>query len=423
MQDQDNSRRDFLKTAGVGGVGLVALSSPWMKVFGDSKSSSKAASDKVKIGVIGVGSRGSYHLEILKALEQTDNIEVIGVCDNYQPHLDDAIKITKGTAKGYLDYHKLLDVKELDGVVIATPLHLHAAITIDALKAGKHVLCEKAMAKTIEECKKMVDTSKETGKILQIAHQRLFKPTYIKAIEYIRSGKIGKVTQIRAYWHRNNNWRRPLPSPELERQINWRLYREYSCGLMTELASHQIQVANWVLGKTPISVMGTGSINYWKDGREVEDNVAVIYSYADGTQFIFDSVISNKFYGLEEQIMGDKGTMELETNKMYSENPPQPAGILQLVNDIEHGIFDSITVAGASWVPETASKNKGDMICLDDKIDEGRLQLIGFAKAIRLNKPIPQLLEQGYYSGLWTLLGQQAIDEKKIITLPKEYII
>jgi predicted dehydrogenase len=423
MQDQDNSRRDFIKAAGVGGLGLVALSSPWIKVFGDNKANSKAASDKVRIGMIGVGSRGSYHLNYLKQMEQTDNIEVIGVCDNYQPHLNDAIKITNGTAKGYLDYRKLLEVKDLDGVVIATPLHMHAQITVDALKAGKHVFCEKAMAKTIEECKLMVDTARERGKILQIGHQRLFKPTYIKAIEYIRSGKLGKVTQIRAYWHRNNNWRRPLPSPELERQINWRLYREYSCGLMTELASHHIQVANWVLGKTPVSVMGTGSINYWKDGREVEDNVAVIYSYADGTQFVYDSMTSNKFYGLEQQILGDKGTMELETNKMYSENPPQPAGILQLVNDIEHGIFDSITVAGASWVPETAAKNKGEMICLDDKIDEGKLQLIGLVNAIRQNKPVPQLMEQGYYSGLWTLLGQQAIDEKRIVTLPKEYII
>lgn len=423
MQDQDNSRRDFIKAAGVGGLGLVALSSPWMKVLGDNKANSKAAADKVRIAVIGTGSRGSYHLENLKKLEQTDNIEVIGVCDNYQPHLDDAIKIAKETAKGYLDYRKLLEVKDLDGVVIATPLHTHAQITIDALKAGKHVFCEKSMAKTIEQCKQMVDTAKETKKILQIGHQRLFKPTYIKAIEYIRAGKLGKVTQIRAYWHRNNNWRRPLPSPELERQINWRLYREYSCGLMTELASHHIQVANWVLGKTPVSVMGTGSINYWKDGREVEDNVAVIYSYADGTQFIYDSMTSNKFYGLEQQILGDKGTMELETNKMYSENPPQPAGILQLVNDIEHGIFDSITVAGASWVPETAVKNKGEMICLDDKIDEGLLELRGLVNAIRLNKPVPQLMEQGYYSGIWTLLGQQAIDEKRIVTLPASYII
>jgi len=192
---------------------------------------------------------------------------------------------------------------------------------------------------------------------------------------------------------------------------------------MTELASHHIQVANWVLGKTPVSIMGTGSINYWKDGREVEDNIAVVYSYADGTKFVYDSMISNKFYGLEQQVLGDKGTLELETNKFYTENPPKPAGILQLVNDMEKGLFSAVPIAGASWVPETASKYKGDFISLEDKADEGVLQLIGFTNAVRNNKPIPQLLEQGYHSGIWTVLGQQAIDEQKLITLPKEFNI
>ena len=108
---------------------------------------------------------------------------------------------------------------------------------------------------------------------------------------------------------------------------------------------------------------------------------------------------------------------------MYSENPPQPAGILQLVNDMEKGLFNTIPIAGASWVPETASQYKGDYITEDDKIDEGKLQLMAFAGSVRKDKPIPQLLEQGYHSGVWTLMGQQAMDEQKILTLPKEYSI
>ena len=423
MQETDNTRREFLKVMGLGGLGLVTLSSPWMSALADNNAASTGAANKVRVGLIGSGSRGCYHLENLKSLEATNNIQIVAVCDNYAPHLNDGLKIAKGTAKGFSDYRKMLEMKDLDCVLIVTPLHLHASIAVDSMKAGKHVFCEKSMAKTVEECKLMYDTSIQTGKILQIGHQRCFKPSYIKAIEYIRSGKIGKVNQIRAWWHRNNDWRRPLPAPGMDRQINWRLYRDYSLGLMTELASHHIQVSNWVLGKTPISVMGTGSINFWKDGREVEDNIAVVYSYADGTKFVYDSMISNKFYGLEQQVMGDKGTLELETNKFYSENPPKPAGILQLVNDMEHGLFSAVPIAGASWVPETASKYKGDLISLEDKMDEGVLELIGFTNAVRKNKPIPQLLEQGYHSGIWTVLGQQAIDEQKLITLPKEFNI
>jgi len=423
MQETDNTRREFLKVMGLGGLGLVTLSSPWMSALADNNATSKGAANKVRVGLIGSGSRGCYHLDNLKSLEATNNIQIVAVCDNYEPHLNDGLKIAKGTAKGFSDYRKMLEMKDLDCVLIITPLHLHASIAVDAMKAGKHVFCEKSMAKTVEECKLMYDTSIQTGKILQIGHQRCFKPSYIKAIEYIRSGKIGKVNQIRAWWHRNNDWRRPLPAPGMDRQINWRLYRDYSLGLMTELASHHIQVANWVLGKTPVSVMGTGSINFWKDGREVEDNIAVVYSYADGTKFVYDSMISNKFYGLEQQVLGNKGTLELETNKFYSENPPKPAGILQLVNDMEHGLFSAVPIAGASWVPETASKYKGDLISLEDKMDEGVLELIGFTNAVRNNKPIPQLLEQGYHSGIWTVLGQQAIDEQKLITLPKEFNI
>lgn len=423
MQETDNTRREFLKVMGLGGLGLVTLSSPWMSALADNNATSTGAANKVRVGLIGSGSRGCYHLDNLKSLEATNNIQIVAVCDNYAPHLQDGLKIAKGTAKGFSDYRKMLEMKDLDCVLIVTPLHLHASIAVDAMKAGKHVFCEKSMAKTVEECKLMYDTSIQTSKILQIGHQRCFKPSYIKAIEYIRSGKIGKVNQIRAWWHRNNDWRRPLPAPGMDRQINWRLYRDYSLGLMTELASHHIQVANWVLGKTPVSVMGTGSINFWKDGREVDDNVALVYSYADGTKFVYDSMISNKFYGLEQQVLGDKGTLELETNKFYSEHPPKPAGILQLVNDMEHGLFTAVPIAGASWIPETADKYKGEFISLDDKMDEGVLELIGFTNAVRNNKPIPQLLEQGYHSGIWTVLGQQAIDEQKIITLPKEFNI
>jgi predicted dehydrogenase len=423
MEETDNSRRDFIKTMGLGGLGMVALSSPWMSAFAEENSASKGNTAKIRVAVIGPGSRGSYNSANLLAMEATDNVQIVAVCDNYPPNLANAVKMCKGKAKGFSDYRKVLELKDVDVVIIATPLHEHSRISVDALNAGKHVFCEKSMAKTLEECKLMYDTAKKTGKILQIGHQRCFKPGYIQAIRDIRAGKIGKVNQIRAYWHRNNNWRRPVPSPELERKINWRLYKEYSCGLMAELASHHIQVANWVLGNAPISVMGTGGINYWKDGREVEDNVAVIYSYADGTKFVYDSMISNKFYGLEQQILGDKGTLELESNKYYTENPPKPAGILQLVNDMEKGLFSAVPIAGASWVPENASKYKGDFIYLDDKIDEGVHELRALINSARQNKPIPQILEQGYHSGIWTLMGQQAIEEQKILTLPKEFSI
>jgi len=256
-------------------------------------------------------------------------------------------------------------------------------------------------------------------------HQRMFSPVYLEAVERLHNGELGEITQIRAYWHRNNNWRRPVPEkkPDLDRKINWRLYEEYSAGLLTELASHQIQVANWIKKSAPVSVMGTGSINYWKDGREVYDNVACIYSYPDGMQLVYDSMISNKHYGLEEQILGSKGTMELEVNKYYSEYPPTPPAILQLINDIEKDIFDVIPIGGASWVPETAIEYKGEFISDNYRMDETKLQLEAFVKYIRVGKAPEELTKEGYHSSLWSLLAEEAIKTGKKITLPDKYII
>ncbi|MEN8225576.1 MAG: Gfo/Idh/MocA family oxidoreductase [Bacteroidota bacterium] len=423
------SRRNFVGRALAGSALLVAY--PWLQVLSDNFS--QDYSQKIKLGVIGVGSRGLLLLHYLTQLSEKINIEVVAVCDNYEPHYQRAIKKTDAKAKAFYDYRKLLEIKEIDAVIIATPLHEHARISIDALTAGKHVFCEKAMARTLDDVKRMADTHYETAKVLQIGHQRLFDPRYLKAIELINAGEIGLITQIRAYWHRNNDWRRAVPEghPELEQKINWRLYKEYSCGLMTELASHQIQVANWMKNAQPVSVMGAGSINYWKDGREVYDNVALIYTYDDGTQFIYDSMTSNRHYGLEEQILGDKGTLEMEVNKRYFENPPPapetppPAGIVQLLKDIETGIFgDAIPLTNSSWIPELKVEANGSPIAEKGQdFDESSVQLEAFVAAVRNGTPTKGVFEQAYWASVWTLLGQQAMEEKNIITLPDKMLL
>ncbi len=238
----------------------------------------------------------------IKSFAELLNVEIAAICDDYEPHYQRAIELTEGKAKAFYDYRRMLEMKDLDGVVIATPLHEHARMTVDAFRSNIHVFCEKAMARTVEDVKLMYDTSIQTKRILHIGLQRMFSPVYLEGMEKIHRGDLGQITQVRAYWHRNNNWRRPVPAdmPELERKINWRLYDDISAGLLTELSSHQIQIANWALQSQPVSVMGTGSINYWKDGREVYDNIACIFSYADGTQFLCDSLISNRHHGIEE---------------------------------------------------------------------------------------------------------------------------
>ncbi|NMB73309.1 MAG: Gfo/Idh/MocA family oxidoreductase [Bacteroidales bacterium] len=415
----ETGRREFLKTFSLmaGGTALLSTFPSIAKLYGASAGKSPSQ-PVVKLGLIGTGSRGQY---LMQLLQNVPDAEIVAVCDDFQPHLDQAVALTGGKASPYSDYRRLLERKDVEGVIIAVPLYLHAMIAIDALKAGKHVFSEKSMAKTTEECASMLKVHYQTGKILQIGHQRVFDIRFVRGVQWIRDGHIGPVTQIRAWWHRNNDWRREVIPPSTERKTNWRLYREYSCGLMTELASHHLQVANWVLDAHPVSVTGTGSINYWKDGREVFDNVAVIYSYPNGVQFIYDSVISNKKYGLEVQVMGPQGTVEMEAGKYYLENPPAAPGIVQLINSLEKDLFEVVPVGGPSWVPENPSEDKGDYFI--NKIlrsDGSDMQLVAFAEAVRQNKVIPGLAEQGYLAGVSTLLGDEATLTGKTIYWPSE---
>ena len=98
----------------------------------------------------------------------------------------------------------------------------------------------------------------------------------------IDKGVIGKITHVQAQWHRNKSWRRGVKDPSREEQINWRMYRKYSGGLCAELMSHQVDVADWMIGSKPKSVMGVGGIDYWKDGRDIYDNISLIFTYPEG---------------------------------------------------------------------------------------------------------------------------------------------
>jgi len=421
-ENTKNGRREFIgKVATYTGGAIILGGTGWIgSACNETEKKALKSNEKpVKIGLVGTGSRGNFLLELLLAIPSA---KIVALCDNYAPNLKLGHDITKGKAKTYTNHKEMFEKEQLDAVVVATPLSEHAHIVIDAFSAGLHVFCEKAMARTVEQCVEMVKASEQAGKLFILGHQRMFDPNYLVAMELLKNKQIGKLTQIRAYWHRNGDWRRPVPSPELERKINWRLYNEYSCGLMTELASHHIHVANWVLNSSPISVMGSGSINYWKDGREVFDNVNLVYEYPGGIHFNYDSLISNKHYGMEIQVMGDKGTFEMESGLFYSENLPPSPGMLQMINNIERGIFDAVNLQGTSWAPELISPDKPSPINPDKNIGDGTKELlIAFADFVKIGKPMPELTKIAFNATVATLYGDIAMKEKRIITIPNEH--
>lgn len=409
------SRREFLKNVGLAGGGLLLSASPWLSAFSQKE---ETMGNRARLGIIGPGSRGRF---LMSFLAKNPKAEIAALCDIYQPSLDKALELAPN-AKVYRDYRALLDDTTIDAVLVTTPLDRHYQMAMDVLDAGKHLFCEKALCYTIPECYEVYQKFKSSNRVFFIGQQRLFDPRYIKVMSMVHDGVFGEINAIRAYWYRNNDWRRPVPSPELERLINWRLYREHSKGLMTELACHQLQTGTWALKRIPDRVMGHGALTYWKDGREVDDNVTCIYIFDNGVKMTYDSVISNKFYGLEEKILGKKGTVEPEKGKFYFEEVEPAPAFMRLVSDIENTLFDAVPFAGTSWEPESADANTGYYILgKSPKTDGTSLMLDAFVEAVITGKQPKGIAEEAYYASTLCLLGYQAMEEGGMLSFPDAY--
>ncbi len=262
MNDEKHrtDRRDFMKKSGLLATALSVGAAPAFTqdpLGGDNL---------VKVGWIGTGGRGNH---LMRKVVKLPNVKVTALCDLWPPNLERA----KGTSANpnvetYQRHEEMLEKADIDCAVVTSPLHWHAPHSIAAMKAGKDVFCEKTMAVTIEDANEMVRTSRETGKFVQVGLQRRYSPIYRKAVHMIfNEGLLGRITLIRCQWHRNYIWRRPhidleFPPgkeydlarqyyPDMEHFMNWRMYWEYSGGLMTELGSHQLDVCSWVLGGHP----------------------------------------------------------------------------------------------------------------------------------------------------------------------------
>lgn len=407
-------RREFLKKMGlITGAGVLSTA-PWLGVFSERK---QTKNEVCKLAIIGPGSRGFF---LMNLLVQNPKVKIVAVCDDYPPNLKKALELVSD-ARAFTDYRKVLEMKDVDAVVIATPPVFHARMTLDAFDAGKHVFVEKALSLHPDEALAMYQGHIHSRKVFFVGQQRFFDPRYIQAMSMIHSGVYGDVQSIRMHWDRNTDWRRKVPEPELEKKINWRLYRDTSKGLMTELACHQLQVGIWTMKSIPDVVMGVGSLVARKNEREVYDNVSCIYTFDNGVKMTYESTNSNKFYGLEERVLCEKATFELERGKYYYESIPPAPGIIQMLYDAESKLFDAIPIAGSSWLPETAKENKGEYVLDKKPAGDGTKELLeAFVEASITNKQPQNFAEESYYGTQLCLLGHQAMEEERIIRFPEK---
>ncbi len=421
-----NRRRFIELSSALAGSSVLMSSVPWLSVFQNAEPSGKNPSDRVRLGFVGVGNRGSTLLLNVKDFADRLNVDIVAVCDNYEPHYQDAIRLTDGNAEAFYDYREMFDRVEMDAVVIATPLNVHAGPTVAAFEAGVHVFCEKAMARTLDDTRLMYDKHIEHDKIMLIGHQRLFSPVYLEAMDRIRKGVYGPITMMKGHWHRNTDWvfyDYTEPGSALDRQLNWRLYKETSAGMITELLSHHLQISNWVLGQQPSYVLGSGSINFWKDHREVWDNFSLVFHYPDGTHFEYSCLQSNKHNGMQIQALGNKGMVDLEINKQFFEDPPAPPAIREMLHNIESSIFDTIPIGGATWVPAEPVAYGGEFISDEWEMNETQLYLEAFVEYVRKGRAPEELTLEGYNASTWSLLAEEATMTGEKVTLPEQYLV
>jgi predicted dehydrogenase len=299
----------------------------------------------VRVALIGAGGQGRSHIDSLNP----QFLRLVAFSD-IRPSQQKKARISLDAKYGsesknielVEDYHKLLDRDDIDMVIIALPLHLHAPCAIEAMEKGKHVLCEKLMAKTVADCKRMARVSRKTGKMLAIGHQRHYSYLYANALEVASQKDIlGDVRHIRAFWHRNqteggrpgadkgdwDTWFAKVPAEDqnvdfrkygyqsLEEMVRWRLSKRTGEGLMAELGSHQLDACGILLGMHPSAVSGVAVNSFFTDGREVEDHVYLTYEYPKDVVVTYSSITTNESDQYGEQVMGTKGTLAIVSER------------------------------------------------------------------------------------------------------------
>lgn len=345
---QKINRREFLSKSakGVAAVGAVTMFAPAINVLG--------ANEKLQIGFIGPGGRGR---SLMRDINKLENVEIVAVADTFTGWMEQGVAIAKEKAKnvrGYGTYKALLDnEKKLDAIVIATPEHSHSKHIIAACEAGLDVYTEKPMTHTWKQAAEVVKVVRLNNRILQVGTQRRSSDVYMKAREIIKSGKLGKVTQVCAYWYRNSkdsnpqwrynipkeanesnvNWREflgeaPWDKFDLNRYFQWRCYWEYSQGIAGDLMFHQTDAINMMMETTfPKSAMAMGQIYRWNElERSTPDTWNAIIEYPQNFVVNYNCMFSNEHYGLFEKVLGSDATLEIEgarTLRVFAEKEDQ----------------------------------------------------------------------------------------------------
>ncbi|HOE65444.1 MAG TPA: Gfo/Idh/MocA family oxidoreductase [Candidatus Hydrogenedentes bacterium] len=455
------SRRDFLVATAAGGAGLLMGAAAMAQEEAESAAAAPASeslapavapsSNDLNIAMIGLGAEGMI---LMESILRIPGIRVKAICDIWeysQRRASGTLRKYGHEHNLYVDYRELLtNEKDLDAVIVATPDFMHAEHTIACLKAGLHVYCEKEMANTIEGAKRMLLAQRETGKLLQIGHQRRSNPRYLNAIgSLVREHRLlDRITHANAQWNRAKSEDLGWPKryeidpatlakygyDSMHHFRNWRWYRKYGGGPVVDLGSHQIDIFNWVFGAPPRSVVASGGIDYYTQ-HEWFDNVLAIYEYdtPEGVSRAFYQVLTTSSNGgFYETFMGVNGTLVISEVPMRGNHflkevhaPDDPWNKLVAAGLLSKP--DETAVAAAptkdTFVDVRVTKRLGSWdLTLQLNKPAHQPHLENFFDAVRTGVPLNCPADIGYETAVCVLKANAAVEAgTRLPFLPEEF--
>jgi predicted dehydrogenase len=417
-------RRRFLGTAAALGAGLALGTGP-RAVRGAGRT------DDLHVAIIGAGSQGMVLLRDALKIPGTRFKAVCDIWDYSRRYASGVIRKSRQDPPNlYVDYREMLAAEpDLDAALVATPDWMHAEHAVACLEAGLDVYCEKEMSNTLDGARRIVQAARASDRKVQVGHQRRSNPFYIHALGLIEKDRaLGRITNCYGQWNRAAQPKAEVPErlhlpadvlerygyDTMERFLNWRWYRKFAGGPISDLGSHQVDIFNWFLGTPPSSVVASGGTEYYEDDREWHDSVMAIYEYpaeAGLVRAFYQVLYTTSFGGYYETFMGDRGSINISedvSNCFYVPEPTrEPPEWVDKADRVEKEGASAIMLIGESRkegeeVKETITPR------LEKAIHQFHLE--NFFSAIRDGAPLTCPPEVGYETAVSVLRVNEAIE-------------
>jgi predicted dehydrogenase len=439
MEDNQQSRRDFIRKLGLATAGVYLGSAA--SFSGKSYGNILGSNDRVRVGVVGFSDRfKSSLLPAFQAHYKELNFDIVAVSDIWKYRREEGQAFLAQSfghdIKAFVNNDALYDSKEVDAVIISTADFQHAQHAIEAVKAGCDAYVEKPFAETMEDNRAALKAVRESKKIIQIGSQRRSGSNYQSAADFIKAGKFGDITSVELTWFVNQpgRWRRPQlvelmreadtdwkrflmnrPSEKFDarKHIEYRLFWPYSSGIPSQWMSHQIDTVHWFSGLNhPRSVVANGGIYKWKDGRENWDTITAVFDYGPasdlktGFQVMFSSRMHNGTENPKEIYYSNGGEMNLGTNKV------SPVGGLTEQHaramNMQANLLPELDLADASVRTVATATTGGDVTTL--------MHMRNWMECIRSRKQTNAPVDVGYNHSIASIMTNAAARTGKRVT-------